>query len=184
MASALALADTVRDHAAVGAPQIAQVNAANSELALGRVEEAEARTRAAIAALEPLTLPSSALGYARGLLAACEARRGDWLAALASSRLARPALEIEGDDLLLLPTLAFCAVGLGRADAAARIVGHLDTSRARIADLPEPAAAAERARLQLLLAAALDCAALEAAQAAGARMSRAEVFALGLFSPG
>lgn len=177
--SALAQAEALGDLAAVGGPQIALLNAAGFELAQGLVEQAEARARAAVASLQEVQAPPSAIAYGHGLVAACEAQRGAWTDALASCRRARPGLEIEGDDELLLPVLALCAVGLGRASAAARVAGCLDAGRARSGWVPDPTEAAQRQRLQALLAAALDADTLQAQLEAGARLSRAQALALG-----
>lgn len=184
VASALALAEAAHSLTNVGGPQIALLNAANNELALGRVEQAEARARAALASLESSHAPPSAAGYGWGLLAACQARRGAWAEALATCRRARPALEIEGDDILLLPVLAQCAAGLGRATAAACIAGHLDAHRQRSGWVPEPAEAAERERLQAVLASALTPAALDTALACGATMARAAAMEAGFEGEG
>jgi predicted ATPase/DNA-binding winged helix-turn-helix (wHTH) protein len=180
----LAQAEAQQDFASVGAPQIALINAADNELAIGRVAAAEARARAAVQALEAVTAQRSAAGYGWGVIAACEAQRGAWRAALASCARACPLLEIEGDEALLLPVLAACAAGLGRAEDAARLAGHADAADARAGIVPWPAAAAERSRLQAVLAAALSAERLPALLAAGARLSRAEALALGLGSGG
>jgi predicted ATPase/DNA-binding winged helix-turn-helix (wHTH) protein len=178
-ASSLAQAEALRENAALGAPQNALINAAGHELALGRIEQAEARARAAIEALEPVTAQASVRGYGWAVVAACEARRGAFADAVQSCQRARGALEMEGDEPLLLPVLAICACGLGRADDAARIAGCMDASRARAGVVPQPAEAAERARLQAALSAALSPVLLQALCQAGARLSPAEALALG-----
>ena len=179
-ASALAMAEATRDLADAGVPQIAALNAAGSELAQGLFDQAEARARTALAALQASQGPPSAVGYGWMLVAACEARRGNWSAALGSCRRARPALEIEGDEALLLPVLAQCAAGQGQARAAACIAGHLDASRQRNGWVPDPAEATERAGLQAVLQAALEPEALDAALRCGAAMSHTEALNAGL----
>lgn len=180
LASGVAQIEAMRDYAEVGAPQICRINSASVELSLGRAEQAEAHTREALDGLQASQAPPSAAGYGWGLIAACQARRGDWHAALDSCLRARPGLEIEGDEDLLLPVLAECATGLGRAQAAACILGHLDGMRERNGWLPAPYEVRDRDRLLAALAAVLDPAVLQTALARGTTMSRTEALALGL----
>lgn len=159
-------------HVALGA------NVADCELAMGRVDQAEALSREALEALDSLGIDENLVGHVMDALMIAMTLQGRDQEALAVGRRARRLLEREGDELRLLDTLALHAANGGRWADAAKIAGHVDADMARTGEKRWPSAAARWARLELRLQAMLDPESGRRHRAAGAALSRTDVFDL------
>jgi len=84
----------------------------------------------------------------------------------------------EADEFRLLSPLALNAALQGRLADAARITGLVDVVHERTGEVPVPAVAGRRARLDALLKAGLTAEALAQLKAAGAMMREADAFKL------
>ena len=153
-------------------------NVAGCEIALGRLHDAEARARAALATLRARGIHTPMVGHVLEALSLTLALQGRHAEAIEAGRQAQGHLAQEGDDLRLLEPLALCAAGQQRFVDAARVAGHVDAAHARSGEVRWPAAAQRRAQLDAALAGALAAQDRARLLAEGARLSRDEAFEL------
>ena len=99
--------------------------------------------------------------------------------AVDAARTARRLLLREGDERRLLAALALLAASQGRFAAAARVIGFDDAVLARTGEAVRPVAALLRARLDVLLDAALPAPELARLRMEGAALRDEQVFQLG-----
>lgn len=151
---------------------------ADCEIALGHWPRAEALARAALDALQALAIDENIVGHVLDVLMIALTLQRRPQEALDAGRRAQRLLEREGDELRLLDTLALNALTTRRVAAAAQLAGHADAALAQRGEFRWPAVAARREQLQHGLAAALAPADLQREMAAGARLTREQVFAL------
>ena len=103
--------------------------------------------------------------------------------ALAVARPAHLLLSREGDEYLVLPTLALVAASQGRLEDAARVAGFHAAAQARLVRVPELLAAIVRTRLDPLLA-QLPAADFERLSAEGAALHADDAFRIGFGDAG
>jgi predicted ATPase/DNA-binding winged helix-turn-helix (wHTH) protein len=150
---------------------------ADCELALGHLVEAEAHCRSALYALQANGAPHQNVAHVVDTLARVLAAQGQHDEALATGRRALQMTRSEGFHFRLLEPLARCAAEQGRLRDAAWVTGYVDATYARHGEVRWPAVAAQRARLDEVLAAGLDGPALQALRADGARGDERVAFA-------
>jgi predicted ATPase/DNA-binding winged helix-turn-helix (wHTH) protein len=155
----------------------AMSNVTSMELMLGRPEESLSRARAAIARLEALDGAAGA-GHLYRNTAMALAMTGSIDEALGAARIAYSLLMPEGDEFLVLPTLAFVAAAMGRVEDAARVAAFHGAALARLVRNEEPLASVMRARLAPYLA-ALDDGTRARLTAEGAALRPADAFRIG-----
>lgn len=153
-------------------------NAAWCELAAGDAASAERRARTAVQVLRERANTGNHLGYPLQVLAEAVLAQGRFDEGLALAREAQPRLAADGDDVVLLEPLALAAAHRGRSVAAAQVCGHVDAAFAASGQQRWPYEAARRASIDRLVAAALGGDGLHEQQAAGARLSRGQAWAL------
>ena len=159
------------------AAMFAMSNVSAAELMLGRSEAALDHAREAIARLETLGATSGAGHlYRNAAMALALMNRMDEVLPLA--RVAHTLLTTEGDEYLVLPTLALVAASQGRLEDAARVAGFHAAAQARLVRVPEPLAGSVRTRLDPLLA-QLAGADLERLSAEGAALRADDAFRIG-----
>jgi predicted ATPase/DNA-binding winged helix-turn-helix (wHTH) protein len=163
-----------RMHVAYGA------NVADCEIALGQLQQAEARSRQALQALDALGIDDNIVGHVMDALMVALTLQGRDQEAIEIGSRARRLLEREGDELRLLDTLALNATTGRHWSDAACIAGHVDAAMASSGESRWPSAARRRAQLDRLLDAALTPARQQQLMAAGAAMNCESVFALAL----
>ncbi len=151
-------------------------NLADTEIALGRVEDGERRARAALEGLDATGCTANIVGHVMDtqMLALALLGRND--EAIALGRRARPLLEREGDDLRLLDALALAASGQGRHSDAALVAGYTDAAKEHNGERRWPNQQAYRDRIQTQLAAALPPQTLAALLGQGRALSRDAAF--------
>ena len=160
------------------AEQFSMSNVTAVELLLGRPEAALEHARAAIARLDALHRGAGAGHlYLNMMIALILLEHLD--EARAAGRTAQALLLQEGDEYRLFAPLALLAALRGRLAAAARIIGRDDAVHAHAGEAVRPNTAQLRARLHLLLAAALPAPELSRLRAEGAAMRDEQVFRLG-----
>jgi len=150
---------------------------ADSELALGRTDAAEAHSRAALAVLESDPGAHQHAAHLIDVLAQVLAVQGKHEEAIATGQRALHRTKTEGFHFRLLEPMALSAAGQGRLRDAAWVTGHVDASYLRRGEVRWPAVAARRARLDALLAEGLDRETIAALRAEGARGEETVAFA-------
>jgi hypothetical protein len=135
-------------HVALGA------NVADCEIALGRLSQAEARSREALAALGSAVHTVVNAGHVFDVLMLSLTLQERFEEAISVGRQARPLLEIEGSEVRLLEPLAICAAGQHRHVDAARIAGYVDEALSSTGEVRWPAVMARRKTLDAMLASA------------------------------
>ena len=149
---------------------------ADSELALGRLADAEVHCRSALSALQARGAPHRNVAHVVDTLARVLAALGQHEEALSTGRRALHLTRSEGFHFRLLEPLAASAAGQGRLRDAAWVTGHVDAAYARRGEVRWPAVAALRAHLNDVLVAGLEGPALLALRADGARGDEALAF--------
>jgi len=177
-AELLALGGHWATHVAWGA------NVADCEIALGRIDAAEAHARAALQALDDLGIDENLVGHVMDALMLALTLQRRAAEAIDIGRRARRLLVREGDELRLLDTLALNACTQQRWADAARISGHVDGAMAASGETRWPAAEQRRGVLAWQLGAALPAAELQRHRQAGAALAREQVFALAFANGG
>ena len=125
-------------------------NVAHCELCLGRLADAEAHSRAALARLDAIGSPGHG-GHIGCVLALTLVLQDKSREALEAAALAWPHLRAEGDEIRLLPVAALAAAQQGRLRQACRVMGCIAAVTARL-DLVRPARRVRRGcRLERLL---------------------------------
>jgi tetratricopeptide (TPR) repeat protein len=178
---ALKQAELTRQYDAAGFVHIVLGgNVAACELALGRVQQAEARARQALESLETSGAVVLGLGHLLQTLALALVMQGRHGEAAVMIRRAQRHLAREGDDLRLLETAALHAAGQGRMEDAARALGHAEAALRRNGEVRWPAVAARCEGLRVQLSSTLDADMLERLMVQGAALSRDESFNVAL----
>lgn len=178
LASALAQAEVVAgrsdgfEHVLLGG------NAAWCELAMGDAPAAERRANAAVQALRALGNEGNHLGYPLQVLAEAVLAQGRIDEGVALAREAQPRLAADSDDVVLLEPLALAAASRGRADVAARLVGHVDAAYATSGQRHWPFEAERRAEIDRLAIPLLCQDRWQSSLSAGRDLSREQAFAL------
>ena len=115
----------------------AMSNVTSMELLLGRIDAALEHARESIARLDTLGARAGA-GHLHRNAAMALAFMGRMDEALAMARIGYALLLAEGDEYLVLPTLALIAASQGRLADAARVAGFHAAAQARLVRVPEP----------------------------------------------
>ena len=125
-------------------------NVAHCELCLGRLADAEAHARTALARLDAIGSPGHGghIGWTLALALVLQDKSQEALAAAAA---AWPHLRAEGDEIRLLPVAALAAAQQGRWRQACRVMGCIAAVSARLDLVRPPAEFGEDAALQRLL---------------------------------
>jgi len=177
LACALRQVALYREDGIVFGELVAMSNVAAAEIALGYAEAALEHARTAIERLRTIGSESAA-GHLHLVAATALTLLGRSDEAIAEGRMAYALLMREADEFRLLSPLALNAALQGRLADAARITGLVDVVHERTGEVPVPAVAGRRARLDALLKAGLTAEALAQLKAAGAMMREADAFKL------
>ena len=149
------------------------------EIALGRYESAERRGRHALERMAALGATSQT-GHFRSSLALCYLMQGRLREARAEAAVALPLLRQEGDEFRLLDPLSLGAALAGRFREAARLIGFVDTHRARSGAGLYASQQERREQVDRLLAANLTPADVATLTAEGAALGIDAAFAIAL----
>jgi hypothetical protein len=141
---------------------------ADSELALGRVDAAEAHARGSLAALEGQPGYHWAVPHALEMLAVICTVQGKHEEAIERGRAALHGYKSSGQHFRLLEPMALNAALQGRLRDAAWATGHVDRLYAQRGEVRWPAVKARRAQLDALLVAGIDAAELAGLRRDGA----------------
>ncbi len=141
---------------------------ADCELALGRVDAAEAHAREALASIEGEAGFDWGVPHVLEMLAVICAVQGKHEEAIARGRAALSGYRNSGQHFRLLEPMALNAAKQGRLRDAARAAGHVDRAYIERGEVRWPAVKARRAQLDALLAAGLDAEELERLRHEGA----------------
>ena len=150
---------------------------ADSELALGRLDAAEAHARGALDAIGTDPGADRFRAHVLDVLAQVLAVQGKHDEAIATAKRALRMSKFEGFHFRLLEPIALSAAGQGRARDAAWVTGYVDALYQQLGEVRWPAVVARRDRLDALLAEALDREAIATLRAAGERGDEALAFA-------
>jgi tetratricopeptide (TPR) repeat protein len=142
--------------------------AADCELALGRIDAAEAYSRDALQVLERESGTRRLTAHVLDTLARALVAKGCHDAAIDTARRALQLTRNEGYHFRLLEPLALNAARHGRPKDAAWITGHVDAIYAERGEVRWPDAAARRTALDAVVCAALTRQEIDGLRAAGA----------------